>query len=203
RHTLWKLRLFWTDFEFGNNASERFFAFRFGPILRALPLGFVALAPLALLGFLLAAREWKRLFPLWGFLPVYTASVVAFFVCARFRVPVLPAMAILAAHACSRLVGMIRARALLGLAGSAAFLAAAVLLVESVPAAVDRSDSLGEWELGIAAAQRGDLAAAIEHYRASIALNAHNSRVQADLGDAQRRLGRTRDAEASLRPAGG
>src|SRR5262249_34525279 len=96
---------------------------------------------------------------------------------------------------------MIRARAALGLAGSAAFLAAAVLLVESVPAAVDRSDSLGEWELGIAAAQRGDLAAAIEHYRASIALNAHNSRVQADLGDAQRRLGRTREAEESLRTA--
>jgi 4-amino-4-deoxy-L-arabinose transferase-like glycosyltransferase len=201
RHTLWKLRLFWTDFEFGNNASERFFAFRFGPILRALPLGFVALAPLALLGFLLAARNWRHLFPLWGFLPVYTFSVVAFFVCARFRVPVLPAMALFAAHACWRLFAMARDRALLPLAASGAFLAAAILLVESVPAAVDRSDSLGEWELGIAAAQRGEIESAVEHYRQSIARNAHNSRVQADLGDALRRLGRTREAEESLRTA--
>ena len=201
RHTLWKLRLFWTDFEFGNNASERFFAFRFGPILRALPLGFVALAPLALLGFLLAARHWKRLFPLWGFLPVYTASVVAFFVCARFRVPVLPAMALFAAHACRRLLAMARDRAFVGLAASGAFLAAAILLVESVPAAVDRSDALGEWELGIAAVQRGEIESAVEHYRESIARNAHNSRVQADLGDALRRLGRTREAEESLRTA--
>src|SRR4029450_8409422 len=72
---LWKLRLFFTDWELGNNTSEPFFPYRFGPILRWLPLGFVFLAPLALLGLALSAAGWRRLLPLWGFLPVCTLSV--------------------------------------------------------------------------------------------------------------------------------
>jgi tetratricopeptide (TPR) repeat protein len=200
-HMLWKLRLFWTDWEISNDASERFFAFRYGPILRLLPLGFVALAPLALLGFLLAARDRRRLFPLWAFLPVYTASVVAFFVCSRFRVPVLPVMAILAAHACWRLFAMVRARAIPGLVGSAVCLVTAVAVVEAVPASIDTSESKGEWELGVYAFQRGEDAAAVEHFRTSIALNGRYSTAHADLAGALRRLGRDSEAEESLRQA--
>jgi tetratricopeptide (TPR) repeat protein len=200
-HALWKLRLFWTDWELSNNASESFFANRYGPLLRWLPLGFGALAPLALLGFLLAARAWRRILPLWGFLPVYTASVVAFFVCSRFRVPVLPAMAVLAAHACWRLLGMIREKRLLPLAASLAFLAAAIGVVERVPASIDRSDSKGLWQLGVTDSQRGDLDRAVEHFRASIALNDRYSIAHQDLGIALRQLGQTREAEESLRRA--
>jgi 4-amino-4-deoxy-L-arabinose transferase-like glycosyltransferase len=200
-HLVWKLRLFWVDWELSNDASERFFAFRFGPVLRWLPFGFGALAPLALLGFLLASRRSWSLLPLWGFLPVYTASVVAFFVCSRFRVPVLPVLAVFAAHACWRLVDLARARARLPLAGSAAFLAGAVFLVESVPAAIDRSDGQGLWQLGIAAARRGDDAGAVDLFRASVAASGRSSQVHADLGDSLRRLGRLEDAERSLRRA--
>jgi tetratricopeptide (TPR) repeat protein len=199
--TLWKLRLFWTDWELSNNTSERFFAFRYGPILRALPLGFGALAPLALLGFCLSARSWRRVLPVWGFLPVYMVSVIAFFVCSRFRVPALQVMAVLAAHACWRLVEMVRSRALTPLLASVAFLAAALVQVESIPAAIDRSDSKALWELGVLEAQRGHDAAAIDHFRASIALKDKYSTAHKDLGNALRRLGRNREAEESLRRA--
>jgi hypothetical protein len=129
RHLLWKLRLFFTDWELANNASERFFAYRFGPILRLLPIGFGVLAPLAILGLLATARAWRRTFPLWGFLPVYTASVVAFFVCSRFRAPVLPVMAILAAEACFHVLDLARHRRWPALAVTVAFLGGAAALI--------------------------------------------------------------------------
>ena len=200
-HALWKLRLFFTDWELSNDASERFFAYRYGPILRWLPLGFAALAPLALLGLALTAGSWRRLLPLWGFLPVYTASVVAFFVCSRFRAPVLPVMAILAAQACVALVAMARDRRFLALSGSALFLAATFAIVESIPSSIDRSDAKGLWSLGVAASLRGDNAAAVELYRASIAKNDHFSMSHQDLGTALRVLGRLPEAEQSFRRA--
>ena len=116
-----KLRLFWTDWELGNNHDERFFALEFGPVLRWLPIGFGWLAPFGLLGFLLATRRVRSLFPLWIFLPVYTVSVVAYFVCARFRVPVLPVLMIFAAYAAVHLVDALRARRWSNVALSAAF----------------------------------------------------------------------------------
>jgi 4-amino-4-deoxy-L-arabinose transferase-like glycosyltransferase len=201
RHVLWKLRLFWTDWEYSNNTSERFMAMRFGPILRVLPFGYGWLAPLALLGFLLAAPRAGRIWPLWGFLPVYTASVVAFFVCSRFRVPVLPVMAVLAAHACWRLVELARARSFGRLAAASALLGAAVVFVERVPASVDRTESKGLWELGVDAARAGDDATALEYLRQSIALNDRYSTAHADLGDVLRRLGQPAEAERSLRRA--
>lgn len=202
RHWIFKLRLFWTDWELSNNTSERFFALRYGPVLRFLPLGFTALASLALLGFCLAARDWRRLLPLWGFLPVYTASVVAFFVCSRFRVPVLPVLAIFAAHASFSLLAMLRARAFGRLALSAGFLALAAAFVGRVPAAIDRSDSNGYWQLGQIASQRGDEAAAVECYQAAIAARPEtNAMLHADLADALRRQGRLREAEEAFRRA--
>ena len=201
RLLLWKLRLFWTDWELGNNTSERFFAMRFGPVLRLLPIGFGDLAPLALLGLVLAARAWRRILPVWGFVPIYMASVVAFFVCSRFRVPVIPVMAILAAHAVFRIVGMLRERRFGALAASAVFLAASVALVQSVPAAIDRTESQGYWELGVDDLARGDPQSAAANFEESIRRRPRVSVVHQDLGIALRRLGRGAEAEASLREA--
>lgn len=202
RLALWKLRLFWTDWELGNNTSETFFAMRFGPVLRWLPIGFGALAPLGLLGFLLCAPAWRRLLPLWGFLPVYTASVVAFFVCSRFRVPVIPVLAIFAAHAVVRLAGMVRERRIPGLAASAFFLGAAIVFVEAVPKSIDRTESQGYWELGLFELQRGDPRAAVSRFEESIRRKPDVSVVHQDLGIALRHLA-ARETEASLREAQG
>ena len=92
-----KLALFWRDGEAANNQPVRFFAFHFTPWLRFTSIGFGLLAPLALLGWALSLRR-AGLFPLWGFLLVYCAGVVIFFVCSRFRAPILPVMMVFAAH---------------------------------------------------------------------------------------------------------
>lgn len=92
-----KLALFWRDDEIGNNQPVRFFAHHFSPVARLSPLGFALLAPLGLAGLALGLR--RRAFPVWGFVVVYSAGVVAFFVCSRFRVPVLSPLMVLGAHA--------------------------------------------------------------------------------------------------------
>ncbi len=99
-----KFRYFWTSTEIHNNQPMSFFAERYGPIVRFLPIGFGLVAPLSLLGLVLCLRRPRRLFPLWGFVVLYGASVVFFFVCTRFRMPVEPILVILACEAVRWLV---------------------------------------------------------------------------------------------------
>lgn len=80
---------------------------RFGPLL--LPLGL--LFPLALLGLALASPdERRRLAPLLVLAAAYAASLLPFFICDRFRLPLVLWFAIPAALALDRLPGLIRGR---------------------------------------------------------------------------------------------
>lgn len=199
---LWtKVRLFTIDWELGNNQDERFFALRFGPVLRFLPVGFGVVAPLALLGLCASARRIGRVFPLWIFVPAYAASVVAFFVCARFRVPLLAPLSILAAHGAWTLVDLVRERRFARAAGASALVAAAVAAVETLPRGVDTSWSNGLWHLGVIARQAGDLETAVEHFEAAIDENPRKLYPQRDLGSTLTALRRFDDAERHLRIA--
>ncbi len=200
-HLLWKTRLFWTDYELGNNQDESFFALRYGPVLRVLPLTFGLVAPLGLLGLALTLRRGWRAFPAWGFVPVYSASVIAFFVCARFRIPILPLLIVFAASSVFWMLDALRARRWrpLGFA-----LATAGLLAwwsASVPASVDRSHAQGWYLLGVDAGQRRDWSAAVEHFEKARDANPRLSIVHQALGLALLELGRFEQGEAELREA--
>ncbi|MBI5362518.1 MAG: glycosyltransferase family 39 protein [Planctomycetes bacterium] len=201
RHQLWKLRLFWSDVELGNNVDERFFALRYGPILRVLPLGFGVLAALGLAGLVLAARRAWSDAPLVLFVPVYTATVVAFFVCSRFRIPVLPPLMVFAAFACTWIWDAARsgrrAAAFACLAACAAVYAAVV----SVPASVDRSHAQGWTLLGQVALARGDFGAAANCFEAARAEKPRLALAHEGLGLALAGLGREEEALGSLRTA--
>jgi 4-amino-4-deoxy-L-arabinose transferase-like glycosyltransferase len=93
-----KLRVYWGAYEVPDNLDYYLYRER-APVLRlALP-GFGLLAPLGLLGAGLAwrFRGWPRLLVL--LVVVYSASVILFFVFSRFRMAMVPAMYVLAAHA--------------------------------------------------------------------------------------------------------
>lgn len=112
-----KLFLFWYGHELGNNAEE-YAATWFSSLLAALmgalgPLRypFGLLAPLALVGAGLAIRQRYRPLTLPLLLiAAYAASIIAFFVCARFRIPLVPALLILAAYAVTSGWGYARER---------------------------------------------------------------------------------------------
>lgn len=97
--TLKKVGYFWNQAEFTNNQPVRFFAERYGPVVGWMPIGFWLVGPLSLLGLILSLRRWRRFFPLYGFVLVYSASVIVFFVCTRFKMPVMPVLIILACGA--------------------------------------------------------------------------------------------------------
>jgi len=94
-----KLRYFWSRSEILNNKDIHFLTDRYTPIVKLLPVGFWLVGPLGLMGLaasIVSTDRW-RLFGLWGFVLVYMVSVVLFFVTARFRLPVLPVLALLGA----------------------------------------------------------------------------------------------------------
>jgi hypothetical protein len=73
------------------------------PVLRWGMLNFALLGPLGLAGLVLALGRWRRTLPLAALIFGYAGAVVAFFVLARFRVPLLPLLAAFAGHGLSRL----------------------------------------------------------------------------------------------------
>ncbi len=93
-----KLRYFWNDVEVPNPYNLYFFADKYTPIVRFLPISFGMLVPFALVGVLLSGK--RRLvgqFPLWGYGLAYMVGIVAFFVTSRFRLPIVPIVILYAA----------------------------------------------------------------------------------------------------------
>jgi len=122
----YKLYLFWNGDEIGRN-QDIYFARQYSPVLQmllwkyGLAFPFGLLAPLAILGMWLgwrrgAMRDTGPLLLLL-FTGVYTLSVVAFFVSARYRLPVVPMLLIFAAYAGRELYGMVREGEYRGLIG--------------------------------------------------------------------------------------
>jgi Flp pilus assembly protein TadD/4-amino-4-deoxy-L-arabinose transferase-like glycosyltransferase len=193
-----KIRYFWTAAEISNNQPIRFFAERFGPVVKFLPIGFGLIAPLALLGLLLCFRKPGRLFPLWGFVLFYTASVVLFFVCTRFRVPVTPILIILACSAVRWLISAVRNGRWRGLSVGVLFLALAFWGVNDKPDNLADPDFQGHLILGDFACRGGNLDEAIGHFKAGLEKNPDFAPLHLQLGWALLQKGEEEKAEREL-----
>lgn len=200
-HLLWKLRLFWTDWELGNNAEVRFFAFRFSGLLRWLPPSFGLLGPLAVIGLWLSLRGGRRQFPLWGFTLTYVISVVLFFVCARFRTPVLPLFAVLGAAALVAGLESLRARRWGALGAGALVFGGAAVGVQQLPQGLDTTGAKGLWALGIHALGEERPAEAQALLREAIEENPTFWIARKDLGLALVQAGELLEASEAFRAA--
>ena len=98
RLTLSKVRMFWAGGERSNNKFIYFFWEQAGIGKVPLP-GFWLVGPLALLGGVVLWRRRKDLSMMYLFVLLYSVGVIAFFVNARFRLPVVPVLIIFAAYA--------------------------------------------------------------------------------------------------------
>ncbi|MFQ5840648.1 MAG: tetratricopeptide repeat protein [Candidatus Methylomirabilales bacterium] len=102
KHLGTKAALFWWGFEPAQNVGVNvYLAQKFSPILAWIPLGFFVLVPLAVVGVYVTSDRWKGLMPSGLFIGGYYLSVILFFVIARFRLPLIPALAVLSAAALS------------------------------------------------------------------------------------------------------
>ncbi len=108
-----KFRILINGYEIANNQSE-YMSTHFSPLLRVLmwakpiyfPFGVVA--PLALLGLLISLSQWRKLMAVYLVLGAYAISLILFFVCARFRQPMIPLLIPFAVLAVVSLINYLR-----------------------------------------------------------------------------------------------
>jgi tetratricopeptide (TPR) repeat protein len=132
---------------------------------------------------------------LWLFLLPYAASIVAFFVTARYRAPLLPLLAILAAVGIFWVVRAARARHVRHLV-KAAILSAVVCLV-SLPDwfGVDQVDETeSRYRIAKAIENRGDLQAALQGYDDVLRRDPTHALAAARAAGCLQRLGRVQQA---------
>jgi tetratricopeptide (TPR) repeat protein len=164
-----KFMLFVNAHEMWNNRSFSL-SQQFSWVLRLPLLGFAVVGPLAMLGFAVTVRDWRRLFPLYGVVGVYLATCVMFFVLSRYRIPAVPVFVMFAAAALVWLYDALLARratiaiALLGL------VAAGLVVNQEL-----RHDdlSVAYYNLGNKYRLANDHEKAIDQYRRSLAINVH------------------------------
>jgi len=103
-----KVRLFLNGYEIPNN-QDLYLARQFAPLLRplmfnkALYFPFGILAPLALIGLVISLPNWRKYLLIYMVLLSYLASLLLFFVCARYRQPLIPFLILFAVYAVVRL----------------------------------------------------------------------------------------------------
>jgi tetratricopeptide (TPR) repeat protein len=96
--TLKKILLFWQSFEIPNNEDFYFFS-RYSFLFRSpLLLMFGAVAPLAIAGLVLAAGQSREFGVVAACAGLYALSISLFFVCGRFRAPIIPLLTVPAAY---------------------------------------------------------------------------------------------------------
>jgi len=198
--TVLKLRLFWSRYEIANNKNLYFWTERFTPIVRFLPLGFGVIGPLGILGLVLCRRRGVELFPLWGFVLVYMLSVVLFFCTARYRMPVIPVLILLAVYAVFQGVSAVRQARWKSVAGGLVALAFATAFVNVTPhTAAGPNDFISHVMLGDLYDDHGRPELGVEHYRRALAIVPGDLAAAYGLGSALTKLNRLPEGIADFR----
>ncbi|NSW56304.1 MAG: tetratricopeptide repeat protein [Armatimonadetes bacterium] len=199
-----KLTALFTWWEIRNNVGYDF-ARRFSVVLLPARLAFGLLFPLAVLG-VIVGRKQNALAPLIVFASVLLLVLLPFFVCARFRLPAVPFLMILAAVGVEWLwldgVQQIRLghRPAILAIGVTAF--AAALCHADLSGARQSDTGARDYYLqGLALSRRGDLAGAIESLKRSIALSPEDPDPLFHLGLLSERQGHLAAAETAYRAA--
>lgn len=186
-----KLALFWSWYE-RPDTVDYYYLRSLSPVLGLPLLEFGGVCLLALAGIWLARRRLAELAPVLLFTLLWMLATVAFFLFARYRVPVVPALLLLAALPLAELARAFeegRKRAALGLG-------AVVAIAWCGPHAMGfgpRRD-LVAYNLGRLYQEAGDSARAIQHYRAAVEANPRDFLSCLNLGAYAARQGRPREA---------
>jgi cytochrome c-type biogenesis protein CcmH/NrfG len=196
-----KLAYFWSHREILNNKHIYLLTERYTPVVAFLPLGFWLIGPLGLMGLVACRGRWLGLFPLWGFVLVYTASVVLFFVTARFRVPVLPVLMLLGAYGVQTLLQALAKRDWIRSAALLLALAVGGVLASGVPPRSNVSRAVELEKLGAVLSLQQRVDEAVATLQEAVAEDPGNAQVRVTLAKVLEQAKRLAAAEAAYRDA--
>jgi len=192
--TLKKLALFFDAREI-SDVEDYGFAGRFNGFLRFPWLDFSVLGPLVFLGLALAGRGLRHRLWVYLWIGCYLAGLAAFFVNARYRLPLLSLFLVLAAFAVIKVIEAFKARQWSTLLASALVLAAAVGLTQARLVGKDPSRDLVN--AGDVYLEKKDHDQAVSLYKEAIQLNPRYAKAYQALGVAMTRQGRHEEAKDS------
>jgi len=194
-----KALLFWSAREIRNNEDPEFNRATLWS-LKVLPVSFGLLAPLALLGLMRSVRGDARFRLLAAFIVLWFLSIIPFFVCARYRLPVAVLLPIPAAMAVRSMLGWLRERRYPAVIAGVTVVAGLFALLLPVRAGVAEGGHFQALiNLGDAYMTAGDTAGAESAYRRGIELAPAYPNGYNNLGLALEKEGRLAEAERIYR----
>jgi len=155
---------------------------------------FGLLVPLACLGIVATWSSRSRLWLLYAMTAAYAASVVAFYVFARYRFPLVPFLMLFAAAGLAALPAVVRTRAVPGGMKTVAAIAATAVIANWPLLNEAWMQAVTENNLGVALQGERRLDDATTHYRRAIAFRTDYAPAYSNLGTALRAQGRQEEA---------
>lgn len=166
-----KVALLWNATEMVDTESQEAHAEWSWPLRLGGVVGhFGVLVPLALFGAIVAWPRRPRLYVFYGMTLAYAASVVVFYVFARYRYPLVPLLILFAAAGLVALPALVRTRRVAGGPWTLAAVAAAAVFCNWPMLSTTLMRAVTETNLGSALQENGRLDEAIDHYHRAIAL---------------------------------
>jgi tetratricopeptide (TPR) repeat protein len=162
---------------------------------------FGVLVPLALLGFVVTWGLRQRLWFLYAMIAAYSASVVVFYVFARYRYPLVPLLMPFAAAGIVALPELLRTRRVAGGGWTMAVIAAAAVFCNWPILSTTTMRAVTETNLGSALQADRRLDEAIAHYHRAIALAPDFPPAYNNLATALRAKGQVADAISTYQQA--
>ena len=164
-------------------------------------LHFGTLAPLALLGVWITWPRRDRLLPLYLLFLVYTTTLLMFYVFGRYRLPLVPILALFAAAGAIGLRDFLRASSRPAAAACLAAVAVFALFCNWPMTDEGAMRSVTHYNIGNELARLGRIDEASDHYRRAIRLHADNAVANHNLATLLARRGDLAEAKAHFEEA--
>ena len=162
---------------------------------------FGVLVPLALLGIVVTWPMRSRLWILYAMTLAYAASVLIFYVFARYRYPLVPLLMMFAAAGLVAIPALVRRRFVPGGARTLVAIALVAVFANWPILSTTLMRAVTETNLAVALQAEGRLDEATDHYRRAIALRREYAPAYNNLGTALRAKGRLDEAIATYQQA--
>lgn len=162
---------------------------------------FGVLVPLALLGVWVTWSDRARLLPIYLLFLVYTSTLLVFYMFGRYRIPLIPMLALFAAAAVVRFPDFLRENRAGRIAAGVAAAAAAAVFCNWHIADEDYMRSVTQYNLGNELVAAGRIDEAMERYGTAIRLHEDNAVAHHNLGALLAEQGELDEARAHYRRA--